>query len=303
MKTGALSAAAAVLGSSAGAKEPKRVLRIAHLTDIHIQPEKHAYEGFLACLDHAERQKPDLILTGGDLIMDALGTTKERAMEQWNLLAKALKGVKTPVRHCIGNHDVWGWNNIASYEKDPRFGKQMALDVLEMERPYYAFEQAGWTFVVLDSTHRKEGNGYTARLDDEQFEWLSGQLASAPKNRPIFVLSHIPILSMSPFLDGDNEKSGDWRVPGAWMHIDARRIKDLFRKYPNVKLCASGHIHLADLVEYLGVTYVCNGAVSGGWWGGPYQEFEPAYALIDLFEDGTFSNRLVEYGWTPKPAL
>jgi len=47
------------------------------------------------------------------------------------------------------------------------------------------------------------------------------------------VVSHIPIISTSVFFDGDNEKSGNWNVPRAWMHIDARKIKDLFADYPN----------------------------------------------------------------------
>jgi 3',5'-cyclic-AMP phosphodiesterase len=45
----------------------KRVLRIAHLTDVHVQPEKRAGEGLAACLNHVQQlpDKPDLILTGG----------------------------------------------------------------------------------------------------------------------------------------------------------------------------------------------------------------------------------------------
>jgi len=85
------------------------------------------------------------------------------------------------------------------------------------------------------------------------------------------------------------------------MHVDFRRIKDLFTKYPNVKLSISGHIHLVDRVDYLGVSYFCNGAVSGGWWGGKYQEFSNGYAIVELFEDGSFTNQYIEYPWTPKP--
>jgi len=102
---------------------------------------------------------------------------------------------------------------------------------------------------------------------------------------------------MCAFLDGPNEQTGQWRVPGAWMHIDARRIKDLFRKHRNVQLCISGHIHLHDRVDYLGVSYFCNGAVCGGWWNGGFQEFLPSYAIVDLYDDGSFENRLVPYGW------
>jgi hypothetical protein len=81
------------------------------------------------------------------------------------------------------------------------------------------------------------------------------------------------------------------------MHIDARRIKDFFLKHPNVKLCLSGHVHLWDRLEYNNVTYVCNGAVCGGWWKGSYQETPEGYGLVDLYDDGSFNAEYVRFGW------
>jgi len=278
----------------------KRALRIAHLTDIHVQPERRAGEGMQACLDHVEalKDKPDVIFTGGDQIMDAMGATFDRTKVQWDLHRKVLAdNTGIPMRHCVGNHDVWGW---AKKEGDPANtealrGKAWTCEMLEIPKPYYSFDQAGWHFVVLDSTFPK-GNGYTAKLDDEQFEWLGDDLTKS-KGKPTLILSHIPIIAFCPFFDGDNEKSGDWQVPGAWMHIDARKIKDLFKQHPHVKVAISGHIHLVDRVDYCGVTYFCNGAVSGGWWNGAYQECNPGYALVDLYDDGSFENQYVEFGW------
>ena len=56
-------------------------------------------------------------------------------------------------------------------------------------------------------------------------------------------------------------------------------------------------MHYVDGIEYLGVTYLCNGAVSGNWWGDPLalEEFAPSYALLDMYEDGTFDDRLIYY--------
>jgi Icc protein len=81
------------------------------------------------------------------------------------------------------------------------------------------------------------------------------------------------------------------------MHGDARRIKDLFHKHENVRLCLSGHVHLLDRCEYLGVTYVCGGAVSGNWWKGPHQETREGYSLVDLYPDGAFDVQYVAYDW------
>lgn len=282
----------------------KRALRVAHLTDIHVQPERGAPQGMEKAIEHAlgQSDKPGLLLTGGDLVMESFRATKERTKEQWDVFKRVLgNNLGIPVRHTIGNHDVWGWGNFEANKSEPKFGKAWACDELELERPYYSFDQAGWHFVVLDSTFPTNGNSYTARLDDAQFEWLQGDLAATPKETPVLVVSHIPIISICSMFDGENEKTGDWVIPGSWVHIDARRIKDLFRKHPNVKICISGHEHLLDEVVYNGVHYFCNGAVCAAWWAGDYQEVTYGYTLVDLYEDGTFENRYVPYGWTTVP--
>lgn len=270
-------------------------LRIAHLTDLHVFHERGAAAGLEACLVHAQERRPDVIFTGGDLVMDTLECDRDAAHAQWQLVQDVLRAnLSTPIEHCIGNHDVWGWAKPGCSPLEAGYGKGIALDRLALERPYRSFDRAGWHFVVLDSTHPgPDGWGYTAKLGEEQYEWLEADLAST--TLPVFVLSHIPILCMVAFLDGDNEASGDWRVPGAWMHLDARRIKDLFLRHPNVKVCVSGHIHLVDKVEYLGVTYLCLGAVCGGWWNGPFQECARGYSMIDLFADGSFQNEYITY--------
>lgn len=295
--------ASRVMGTWSGSQEgaPKRVLRIAHLTDIHVQPERKGGEGMAHAFEIVNdlKDKPDLILTGGDLIMDSFGADKARAKVQWDLFDSVLRNHNgLPVRHCLGNHDYWNGAGGGG-KNDPMFGWNWAQDVLKLDAPYYAFRQAGWQFIVLQSTMPLEAGGYTAKLDDAQFEWLADTLEQTPREMPVLVLSHIPILSICATLAGDTEKTGNWVTPGSWMHIDARKIKDLFHKHPNVKVCLSGHEHLVDNVEYLDVTYVCNGAVSGGWWGGNFMEFGPGYALVDLYEDGTFRNEFIPSGWVP----
>ncbi len=284
-------------------RQPSRVLRIAHITDIHVQPELSAALGMEACLNHvqAQKDKPDIIFTGGDLIMDASGADKARVKKLWDTFGQVLRAnLELPIRHCIGNHDVWGTSEREKYKSEPLFGKRWAQQELELETPYYGFDQAGWHFIVLDSAYPFPVSGYTARLDEGQFEWLQDDLGKVPPSTPIMVLSHIPIISACAYFDGDNEISGDWAVPGMWMHIDARRIKNLFAKHPNVKLCISGHIHLLDRVSYNGVTYCCNGAACAGWWKGDYQECTFGYAIIDLYDDGSFENAYIPFGWTAR---
>ena len=145
-------------------------------------------------------------------------------------------------------------------------------------------------------TRKVRGKTVSVALSAEQFAWLQQDL-EAHKNMHICLISHIPILSIATFLDGDNEKGGHWSLPDEWMHIDARRMKDLFLKYPNVHLCISGHMHMVDRVLYNSVTYICDGAVCGAWWKGKNFEFSEGYGIFDLFDDGTFEHEYINYGW------
>lgn len=277
----------------------RRKLRIAHLTDIHVLPEKGAPKGMEAALEHAQGQKdkPQMIVTGGDLIMDSWAVDKDRTAAQWAVYNDVMKAnLELPIAQTVGNHDIWGWGDPAKFSSESKYGKKWVCELFEQEKPYRSFDKAGWHIILLDSTYH-EGNGYKARLDEEQFAWLENDLKNTPSKTPILVVSHIPIIGVCSMFDGDNEKTGNWVIPGSWVHIDARRIKDLFKKYPNVKLCVSGHEHLIDQVVYNGVTYFCNGAVCGAWWDGDYHECTYGYALIDLYDDGTFENRYVPYGW------
>jgi 3',5'-cyclic AMP phosphodiesterase CpdA len=134
-------------------------------------------------------------------------------------------------------------------------------------------------------------------LGDEQMAWLEADLAAAGPKTPVLIISHIPIVTICAALGKPDPQLKDHKVSGALMHRDARQLKALFLKHRNVKLCLSGHLHLNERIDYNGVSYICNGAVSGAWWKGKNQETDAGYAVVDLYDDGTFENEYVNYGW------
>ena len=286
-------------------KANKRSLRFVHLTDMHIHTGSVPERGIQNLLEeiHSLDEKPDFVINTGDNVMDSLKRSKEETAAQWDSWRQYYRSkLKYDLFSCIGNHDVWGWSlKDTEIESDPLFGKNWAVKELDIPHRYYSMDKKGWHFIFLDSSFRDtETRSYIAKLDKEQFEWLENDLKKTPVKTPVCMVSHIPIISTSVFFDGDNEKLGSWSIPGAWMHIDARKIKDLFSNYPNIKLAISGHVHLADKANYLGIDYLCNGAACGAWWQGNYQEFPPIYAIIDLYEDGSFNSELVHYNWKQK---
>ena len=279
---------------------------MAHITDVHVQPERGGGRGMAACLRHihARKDRPALILNTGDSIFDSFKKDKARTDLQWELWHKVLRDeCALPVKHCLGNHDIWGWNQAESGTSgsEPLWGKRRALEALELERPYHAFDHGAWHFVMLDSMTRFGEDSYRAKLDEEQFEWLKADLQATDPKRPVLVGSHIPIFSPSGILRSGGE---DPAVPGqlvafgASSHLDMRRLDELFKRHPNVKLCISGHLHQVDRAEYRGVTYVSNPAVSGAWWNGPVAgRWGEMYTMLELHPDGRFEIEHVDYGW------
>jgi len=288
--------------ASRGAR--RRVLRVAHLTDVHVQPERRAGEGLAACLRHVQGQSdpPALILAGGDNIMDGFEQDEARTrtlFEQWRGVLRAECSLE--VRPAVGNHDIWGWNKRKSRTTgaEARWGKRWAVEALEIPERHYWFDRAGWRFFVLDSTHPDPGDpdGYIAQLDEAQRDWFERELAATPGTTPVLVLTHIPILTATVILGKPDEKTGNFVGSGSLMHRDSPAIRAAFKRHGNVRLALSGHMHRIDRVDYDGTTYLCNGAVSGSWWKGPHHECREGYALIDLFDDGSFEHRYETFGW------
>jgi len=272
----------------------KRSLRIAHITDVHLKDKFDAPAKFAECLHHLQKQnpKPDLILNGGDFVFDMNKENIDTINAQWNLVNHLCKSeCSIPTHSCIGNHDIW-WNE--SNKGQAAYGKQYALDRLQLIKPYHSFNQGGWKFIVLDSVHLDiDGTWYIGKLGDEQFAWLESELKATDPNMPVLILSHIPILTATNLVD--DGVVNRWTMYGGDMHTDAAKLIRLFYKHPNVKLCLSGHIHLRERLLYNNVTYICNGAVSGAWWEGNKHETAPGYGLIDLYDDGSFDERYINY--------
>lgn len=287
--------AAALCGttSTVVAKEKKdkfkKVLRIAHITDVHIRPEYNAPQRFRRCMEEIKKHKIDFFLNGGDSIYaaDYGNITRERVNEQWNIWKQLREELGSyEMYSCLGNHDMW-WS--APDKEDPMYGKPYVVKQLEIQNRYYSFDKSGWHFVILDSNNNNAGS-----LDAEQRKWLENDLGGLSPQTPVLCMSHYPILGVSTIMEGGN-------------HTDSRYITDLFYKHKDKKItCLSGHIHLRDVAEYDGVHYYCNGALSGFWWEDGnkesagkyyYRETPPGYAIVDLFENGTVENNYIEHGF------
>lgn len=271
-----------VSSSTLAENKPKgRVLKVAHITDVHIRPEENVPARAIEWLEKVKQHQPDFFLNGGDSIHDASynGVSRERTLEQWEAWDQfQAKLSDYEVLSCIGNHDLW-WD--VPNKEDEMYGKPYVVKRLGIPSPYYSFDKGNWHFIILDGNH--EG----ISLGEEQMKWLENDLGNLAQGTPTLLMSHFPITSITNDLVGGQ-------------HKDHKELKDLFFKHKDkVKVCLSGHQHLLDRAWYNGVHYFCNGSLSGFWWGDGdeqsagkqfYLETPPGYAILELFENGDVTN-------------
>ncbi|WP_236969233.1 metallophosphoesterase family protein [Membranihabitans marinus] len=262
-------------------KKNKPILKVCHVTDVHIRPEDNVPHRAKQCIRDIGNHSIDFFLNGGDSIHDAsyADVGKQRVLDQWLKWDEWSAEISDfEIYSCLGNHDMW-WAAPSKY--DAMYGKAYAVSRLKIPNRYYWFEKKGWHFIILDS------NNENVTLDSEQWNWLVDLLETWPANTPVVIMSHYPILGVTHHYVGGQ-------------HGDFKKLTALFYKHRDkVKFCLSGHQHMLDVTRYNGIYYFCNGALSGYWWGkgdnesagpGYYLQTPPGFAILELYNDGHFVN-------------
>ena len=162
-----------------------------------------------------------------------------------------------PWLHVPGNHDL---DFEAGHDRDSlrSFRATYGPDT-------FAWEERQAVFVGLDNVvYRPDGSdGYVGGLREEQFEFLQAWLPTAPKDRLLVVMMHVPLFNTSP----DRE---------TFRSADRERLFELLREFPRV-LVLSGHRHRLQHVfhgpesGWHGATPLHEfnvGAASGAFWSG-----------------------------------
>jgi Icc protein len=266
----------------------------AFLTDIHLQPERGAEAGFQWAIKEVNKRNPDFVITGGDLVMDALDQTYGRSDSLYNLYLKLSGKLKMPVHNAVGNHEIYGWQrNEEHVEQHPEYGKKMFEKRLGPR--YYSFDHGGWHFMVLDDIFLSEPGVYTGKLDDEQLSWISEDLKQVDKSTPIAITVHIPMItSLTQLTRGSLAPN-----PEGLVMSNSGDVLRLFTEY-NLRLVLQGHLHyLEDIFVQNEVHFITGGAICGRWWNNqPDSKPEEGFVMIHVKgEDLTWE--YVDYGWTP----
>jgi len=260
------------------------------LTDIHLQPEHNAVEGFQKAINHINKLNPDFVITGGDLIMDALDVDYERADSLYKLYLATVRKFKMPVYNTMGNHEIFGiYRNTGSATSNPEYGERMYENRLGTS--YYSFEHKGYKFMVLNSVEDTKKGSYIGLIDQKQMEWIKKDLEKTDIKIPIIISTHIPFITAYSQIYAGSTLPNDSSLVVA----NSYDVLQLFNKH-NLMLILQGHLHTVEDIFINGTHFITGGAISGEWWKGANRGFEEGYMLIRVINE-EIDWEYIDYGW------
>lgn len=216
-------------------------LRIGVITDVHQDVMHDGLERITAFVTAMREHQVDFIVQLGDFCVPH--ARNMAFFEAWSQFPG-------PRYHVLGNHDT-----------DGGYKREQVVAFYGMPSRYYAFDQVGVRFIVLDANDRGgKGLGYPNHIAGDQLEWLEIQLAAT--QLPVIVMVHQPL-----------------DCPGGVDNQDAVRAileKPRGKDQPGVAACLTGHLHQDYLRPINGIAYAGINSASYVWL--------PANARRDVYD-------------------
>ncbi len=256
------------------------------LTDIHLRPDSVAINAFDKVVGKVGAIDPDFVLVGGDQVFDVMRGNLAKSDTLFRFYAQQSKRFGKPVYNCVGNHELF-----AIYEESPENSSHPDYKDGMFKRyfgdTYYSFHHKGWQFITLNVLD-VENFKYIGNVDKAQLEWLRRELARIPKETPIILTVHIPLVSAYHDI---YPPSGGW--PSGPAVRNRNEVLELFKDH-KLKFVLQGHLHWFEDLNIEGRThFITGGAIAGrpswrGYQHGPrgFLKFnvsgnEASYEFID----------------------
>jgi 3',5'-cyclic-AMP phosphodiesterase len=279
--------------SSCKSKSKDDTFSFVFMTDIHLQPENNANEGLKKAITTINDLKPDFVITGGDLIMDALGQRYGKADSLYNLYSETARNFAMPVHNTMGNHEIYGiCSNSGADTLNPEYGEKIFEK--RFGKSYYSFVHKGWKFIIINSIEDTKKKSYIGKIDDNQIAWIRDELHKTDSLTPIVISTHIP------FITANTQKYIGTTIANdsSTVIYNGKEVLDLFNGY-NLKLVLQGHLHTVEDIYIDGIHFLTGGAVSAAWWNGPNHGFEEGFMLVTVNKND-FGWKYIDYGWNVK---
>jgi 3',5'-cyclic AMP phosphodiesterase CpdA len=217
--------------------------RLTQVADLHLGAgEAHHFDNWIKVSHWIARERPDLVIANGDLIMGDPDGEADYAFAREQLAALPVACRFLPGNHDIGDNVISG--KMAKRVNDVR--RARFLEYFGEER--WSFERAGWGFVGLNSQLMGSA-GQPAEA--EQWTWLERVLAEL-RPLPIALFLHKPL-----FLDHPSEPdSDDPTLRQSCLDSESRaRLLDACRTR-GVRLVSTGHKHQTRAFSLDGIYYI-----------------------------------------------
>lgn len=285
---GSIQTSCAMRGSDKGST------RLVFYTDVHARTEWDTPDAMALAADAINDRKADLVIAGGDLITDGFQSSAAKVAPRWDSYMKMHQAIKADVYPAMGNHDLVGAipTDGTPATDNPR---AIYMDRMGLERTYYSFTAAGYHFIVLDSIQvTGDEYQYQGIIRSQQLEWLKQDLATVPKDTPIIIVTHIPLLTS--FFSAS--MGATYAAKPNRVLVNNREVLKTFEDY-NLILVLQGHLHVNEMIKWQNTTFITGGAVCGKWWRGVWYGTEEGFYDITLTGNRVESS-YIDYGWEAK---
>jgi len=230
------------------ARDQAKVLRFGVITDVHQDIMHDAGQRLSVFIETMRKEQVDFIVQLGDFCIPK--AANQSFLDIWNTFPG-------PRYHVLGNHDTDG-------------GYQRADTVAwwGMAARYYAFEQGGVKFIVLDGNDRPEDHagGYPRYIAEDQLAWLEKELDAT--SSPVILFVHQSI---------EREEEGGVQNGAAVRQIlEAANDRAGQRK---VVACFSGHHHRDYVRQIRDIVYPQINSASYHWVGSKFKHVRYSEAI------------------------
>lgn len=266
-------------------------VRLIFYTDVHARQEWETPTALSKAAAAINKQKPDLVVAGGDLITDGFQNPAAVAAPRWKAYMNLHRGIAADLYPAIGNHDLVAANPADGSlpSKNPR---AIFLEQTGLDRTFYSFDAVGYHFIVLDSIQVTGGRyHYQGMIAADQIEWLKKDLQMVSPATPIVITTHIPLLSA--FYAAS--RGATFAAPRNRVVVNNVEVLDIFKDH-NLILVLQGHLHVKEMIRWQGTTFIVGGAICGKWWRGSWFDTKEGFGLITLTGDRV-EWEYIDYGW------
>ncbi len=286
-----LGGASLLAGVLPAAEKPKHP-SVVFYTDVHARAEWDTPLALREAAAQINGLTPDAILCGGDLVTDGFQAAPGGVDARWEVYLDMHRSLRAPVWTVPGNHDLVGARpENAAPAADARAEFR---DRLGVEDSVAVHELGDWRILLLDSVHilpPGQGTPYEGRIAAEQLGRVRAWLEDVPKDQPILLMSHMPLLSVAFQATAGSEIP----PPKARLVVNNLALLDLFAGH-RLTLVLQGHLHVYENILWRGTRFITGGALCGKWWRGDWHGTPPGFCQISLDPDDV-ACRYVPTGW------